>query len=323
MHTEQPPKNTLNKWLIEYPDVEGNYGHTLLEQKPDLDLDLVSELRPYFESAHLDAREHFHAIMQIDLHPDATAPGANATYPNCLPKIAQHGLFGEVLAGLITECYEFVGKHDWSIPIFLFRYHAAAETYLYDLARDPEKTKQIFGRYGSDFLALNIASDGSVNRFISGEAKWRNSLTQSVANTMLLGAKIEDPNGGEEKIHSGKGIWNEFNNDTQRPHGLSQLNRLLKDIAPAEYAETILSLDRILALENPDNVERTDLVLLAGNGGKTREAKSTLVAWEHKPEEYTAGNDLQVIELILMDGDKLVDQLYAELWQKGAEDGTT
>ena len=315
MHNCPPPKKEIFTWLKEYPNVVGNYGHTLLEQKTPNTDQLVDKLRPYFESAHLDARQHFHQIMRIGLHPDVNGAETAVTYPNCLPKTAQHGLFGEALAGLLTESYEFVGQHDWTIPVFLFRHHQAVEHYLYALSRDPERTKQVFGRLGSDFLALKLADDGTVERFIAGEAKWRNSLTQGTADTMLLGDKVKNPTGGDEKIHSGKGIWSEINNDTPVPHGLTQLHQLLSELAPDEYAQTILSLDRILALKNPDAVERTDLVLLAGNGGKRRKAGDSLVVWEECPAEYIDGNDLQVVEMILTDGDKLVDQLYATLWQ--------
>src|SRR3546814_19046264 len=86
MHTSEPPVATMEDWLKSYPSVEGNYGHLLLEQKTPLAPGLVDGLRPYFESAHLDAREHFHAQIAIDLHPDADAPGAHACYPNCLPR---------------------------------------------------------------------------------------------------------------------------------------------------------------------------------------------------------------------------------------------
>ncbi len=320
MHTSPPPKKTLHSWLIDYPTTSGNYGHLLLEQKSQPDDELISTLRPYFESAHLDARQHFHEIMRIDLHPDAGSEAATVAYPNCLPTSAQHGLFGEALAGLLTESYIFVGDHIWTIPIFLFRYHQDVEHYLFALSRDSARKRQVFGRLGSDFLALKIAKDGTVKRFISGEAKWRNSLTQSVADIMLLGKKIKDPDGGEEKVHSEKGIWFELNRDTPVPHGLTQLHRLLCELAPDEYAETIVSLDRILALQNPEHVERTDLVVLAGNGGKTRKSMECLVEWGTCPSEYEANNDLQVVELILTNGDELIDKLYATLWQEEAVD---
>ena len=301
-------------WLNSYPTVKGGYGHLLLEQKTSKGEAPIDALRPYFESAHLDARHHFHEIMRIDLHPDANGPGAHAAYPNALSATAKHGLFGEAVAGLLTETYAFVGEHDWTIPVFLFRYHADVEQYLFALSRDETQTRQVFGRFGSDFLALCLDEDGAVQRFIAGEAKWRNSLTQSVVDALLLGPKIDDPEGGEDKVHSGTGIWGELNRDTPTPHGLTQLHRLLCELAPDEYAETIVSLDEALALDNPKNLPRTDFVLLAGNGAKSREPTSCLVDWEELPEEYEAGNDLQVVELILDGGDALIDQLYNSLW---------
>lgn len=314
MHTCPPPKKTLKKWLSEnYSETDG-YGHTLLEQNASLDAADISNIRTYFESAHLDARQHFHSIMRIDLHPDAKEDADVPTYPNSLPISAQHGLFGEAVAGLLTESYEFIGKHNWTIPVFLFRHHQAVEMYLFTLSRDGNRTGQVFGRLGSDFLALKLASDGSVERFLSGEAKWRKKLTPGVVDDLLNGKKVDDPDGGETKIHSGKGIWFELNRDTSVPHGLTQLYGLLVALAPDEYAETIVSLDKILALKNPESVERTDLVLLAGNGGQRRKKSDCLVDREQKPIEYTAGNDLQVVELILVNGDKLIDGLYANLW---------
>src|SRR5437868_5449588 len=141
MHTCEAPKHALETWLEDYPSTIGNYGHLLLEQRDPRDVALCALLRPYFESAHLDARDHFHEQIGIDLHPDADAPGAHATYPACLPSTARRGLFGEVMAGMLTEHYAFIGDHKWRIPIFLFRYHADVEAYLFALARDPSRTR--------------------------------------------------------------------------------------------------------------------------------------------------------------------------------------
>jgi hypothetical protein len=86
MHTCPPPKDDLKDWLVEVGHYGATYGHLLLEQHPGkFDPALVAALRPYFESAHQDAREVFHADAVIDLHPDAGAPGAHAQYPGCLP----------------------------------------------------------------------------------------------------------------------------------------------------------------------------------------------------------------------------------------------
>lgn len=323
MHTCPPPKKTLQDWLEDYPDADGSFGHLLLEEKDEKNEELYEELRPYFESAHFDARQHFHKILSIDLHPDANGPAAHAKYPNCLPRTTQHGLFGEAMIGLVTEGYPFIGNHNWTIPVFLFRYHLDVDHYLFALLQNPDKKRQIFGRPGSDFVALCLDDEGGIVRFISGEAKWRKSMTPGMANTLLLGKKIDDPDGGEEKVRSGKGIWNELNQDTHVPHGLSQLQRLLKEPAPDDYAETILSLDRILSLQEGEDIPRTDLVLLAGNGGRTREPKSVLIDFQTPPEEYTAGNNLQVVELILQNGEELIDRLYSSLWDKGVNDAET
>ncbi len=85
------------------------------------------------------------------------------------------------MAGMMTEAFQgkFVGGHEWRIPIFLFREHADVEAYLWDLARDPARTRQIFGRFGSDFVGLSLNDAGEVVRFIAGEAKWRQRLNVS------------------------------------------------------------------------------------------------------------------------------------------------
>ena len=76
MHTCPPPTDALAGWLDPNPTVKGNFGHLLLVQQSEIDGDLIDALRPYFESAHLDAREYFHEQIGISLHPDAAAGAA-------------------------------------------------------------------------------------------------------------------------------------------------------------------------------------------------------------------------------------------------------
>lgn len=319
MHTCDPPVEATEGWLKSYPSIEGDYGHLLLEQRTPHDPNLLDALRPYFESAHLDAREHFHEQIAIDLHPDADAPGANACYPNCLPPTARHGLFGEVMAGLLTEVYQedFVGAHSWTVPIFLFRFHADVESYLWTLARDPDRERQIFGRFGSDFIGVSLDDDGYVVRLIAGEAKWRSRLTQSAVDTLMLGDyedNDEDENDDGGRVRNGRGVWFEVNRDTPVPHGLRQLQRLLELRAPDDYAAAILSIDRAIALNGPP-LPRTNLILISGNGARRREEGNYLIPWEEPPAEYTSPHDLQVIELVLENGADLIEQLYDSLWQ--------
>lgn len=78
----------------------------------------------------------------------------------------------------------------------------------------------------------------------------------------------------------------------------------------------ILSLDRALIVDHPRPLPRTNLILIVGNGARRREAGEVLIGWEETPEEYTAPHDLQVVELILTDGEDLIDGVYSTLWQE-------
>ena len=283
------------------------------------DTELIEALRPYFESAHLDAREYFHAQIGIDIHPDADGLGSNACYPNCLPKKSIRGLFGEVMSGMFAQGYfnEFIGQHEWAVPIFLFRFHADVESYLWTLSRDPARTREIFGRFGSDFIGLKLDEEGEVIRVIAGEAKWRDRLTRSTVNALLLGEWITDDETGE-RTRSGKGVWFELNRDPDVPHGLRQLQRLLELRSPDDHAAAILSIDRAIALDGPA-LPRTNLVLISGNGARRRRRGECLIPWEELPEEYTAPHDLQVVELILEEGGDLIDEVYSSLWAAEAD----
>lgn len=314
MHDCPPPKEALDTWLKAYGTVRGgNYGHLLLEQQQEIDDDLIVALRPYFESAHRDAREYFLRKIGISLHPDGAAAPA-ITYPNCLPSKALRGLFGEVMAGLVTEAYQdqFVGKHAWRVPIFLFREHDDVEKYLWALRFDPERVREIYGRHGTDFVGIALNGGGEVVRVIAGEAKWRKTLTVSAVAALLLGKKVRNPD-TDELEHNGRGIWFEMNRDTVIPHGLRQLQFLLEQRDREGYAATIVSIDRAVLQLGP-LPERTDLVVICGNGAAKRQKRETVVGWEEMPADYKAGRDLQVVEVILEDGDSLIDDLYAFLW---------
>lgn len=316
MHNCPPPAEALDGWLTPNGSAGGSYGHLLLEQDSEIDQALIDALRPYFESAHRDARDYFHAQVGISLHPDAGEGEAapQVRYPKCLPRKAQRGLFGEVMAGLVTEAYqgEFVGGHAWRVPIFLFREHDDVEKYLWALRFDPTRTREIYGRHGTDFIAISLNEDGEVVRVIAGEAKWRASLTPSVVANLLYGQKEENEETGELE-HNGRGIWYEVNRDTPIPHGLRQLQRLLEERDPDGHAAAILSIDRAVLGEGPPP-GRTNLVLIVGNGAARREPSECLIAHEAAPAEYTAPHDLQVVEVILENGEALIDGLYTSLW---------
>jgi hypothetical protein len=311
LHNCPPPMSLLNRWLRHVAQVNGNYGHLLISQVEPIDDEMVAELRPYFESAHLDAREVFHRAARIDLHPDADGPGGNAQYPNCLPPTAKKGLFGEVMAGLMTQAYQFVGRHQWSIPIFLFRYHAEVEPYIFELARKPARVREISGRHGNDFIALGIDPvTGHVERFIAGEAKWRAKLTQSVMDDIMLGGWTGPP---EARVRSNDGVWNELNRALAVPQGLEQMHRLLCEKARDQYAEAIVSLDGALLI-GATQLPRTDLIFVAGNKAARRPPGRTYLPDAAPPAEYTAGRPLQVVELVVEGGVDFIERLYSSLW---------
>lgn len=317
MHTCNPPSSVLDEWLQGHYSGKENFGHLLLEQN-EIDRAAISQsLREYFESAHLDARQVFHADIGIDLHPDVDdSTEAFIEYPGCLPRTTRKGLFGEVMAGLVTEGYELVGGHQWCVPIFLFRHHEDARNYLFALARNPERKRQTIGRLGSDFIGLLLNEEGAVVRFIAGEAKWRKTLTKSVVDAVIYGKKVDGPTRGT-KVHSGKGVWNELNNDPPVPIGVRQLMRLLQEHDPVGYDMAIFSMEQALVLQNPKPLPRTDLIIFVGNGAAKREKMECLLPFEEMPEDYAAGHDLQLVEVILKDGEELIDTLYESLWSDG------
>ncbi|MDS9593481.1 MULTISPECIES: aminotransferase [Pseudomonas] len=303
MHTYKLPKKVLKNWLVGYPSTKGSYGHLLLEQVGASDAALAAAFRPYFESAHLDARKHFHEEICIDLHPDAGSAGSHATYPKCLPIVARRGLFGEVMAGMLTEHYTYVGKHEWQVPIFLFRHHEDAKQYLFALARDAQLTRQMLGRHGSDFLAIALDADGRVKRYLAGEAKWRKTLGKAVVQSLLKDA-------------DGKGIWYQLSErDKNIPHGMRQLQKLLKESDPQKFQAAIFSIDQALLLNNATPIPRTNLVFICGNDFKGRESATPIIDWKKMPKDYKSEHDLQVVELILSGGgEDLIDMIYESLW---------
>jgi len=153
----------------------------------------------------------------MSLHPDAGAPGCNAKYPNCLPAITRRGLFGEVMSGMMTEALEFIGEHEWIVPIFLFRNQEDVRQYIYTLSRDPSRTREVYGRKGDDFIGIVIDDEGKVTRFIAGEAKWRKTWNDSTLDRVMLGDKIKDPKDPTKSLHNGKGVWFEINRSLKVP----------------------------------------------------------------------------------------------------------
>lgn len=310
LHTAAAPIPTLQRMLSSAAAGSAGYGHLLLEQAAaQVDDAAIDELRPYFESAHLDAREVFHRAARISLHPEAGERGAGSTYPDCLPAKATRGLFGEVMAGMIAQAYPLIGGKAWKVPVFLFRYHGPIDRYIFDLVRDPTRVKEVHGRPGNDFIGLELAADGRVTAFIAGEAKWRTDLTQSTMDAIMKG---DGKGRGAARVFENNGVWNDINTGLAVPQGLQQMCDLLVAKDRDGHAATILSLDE--ALLGGPTPPRTDLVLVAGNRAKSRTAGTTYLPTDVPPPEYSAGRPLQIVELVLSEGELLIDCIYKRLW---------
>lgn len=311
LHTEPPPSATLARILLPTVAGSGAYGHLLLEQRitalSDAD---ISELRPYFESAHQDAREVFHAAARISLHPEDGETGDHATYPNCLPPKTVRGLFGEVMCGIVAENYSLVGGKTWRVPIFLFREHAPVARYIFDLVRDPTRVKEVHGRPGNDFIGLELAANGTVMAFIAGEAKWRADLTASTIDGIMKG---DGKGKGAARVWANNGVWNDINTGLLIPQGIQQICDLLKIKDRDAYAHTIFSLDQ--ALLTDVGPPRTDMVLIAGNRAATRAAGTALLPTTAPPADYKAARPLQIVEIVLVSGEDMIERLYASLWK--------
>ncbi len=182
---------------------------------------------------------------------------------------------------------------------------------MFTLVRDPDQERQTIGRLGTDFIGISV-NGGEVVRLISGEAKWRKELTQSAIDNVMLEPKEK----GKQTRIAGKGVWAELNKEVNPPNGLRELQIALKDLAPEAYAEVILSMDKLLAAFDATTVPKTDLVLIAGEPNKSRQKGDVCIDWEKVPENYLAGNDLQVVEIVLPDGENLIENLYASLWSE-------
>jgi hypothetical protein len=321
MHTCDPPSNALQSWLEGWFRTAPGYTHLLLQAKQPSPPDLAASLRPYFESAHADARRVFHKYAKLDLHPDAAGDGSAPQYPSSLPTTTRHGLFGEVLAGLVVQAYRPDSGHTWSVPVFLFRHHADVGKYLFHLARDPSSTRQLWGRFGDDFIGVSFGPSGGIERFIVGEAKYRKSATKLTVDDLLLGSRAQKPPKSGHFVRKDDGIWRGFKEAPPVPEGLGQLQAILVECAPDQYAEAILSLDRILAIHPQQTVPRTDLVVIAGDTPATRKSGDTNVDPNVRPQEYDAGRDLHVVEVFLHNGAGLIESLYDSLWS-GGPDGT-
>ena len=79
------------------------------------------------------------------------------------------------MAGMACEAYKFVGKHEWLIPVFLFRNHEDAGQYIYTLNRDPDRQGGPWPQ-GRRFYRNRRQRAGKGNSFRRGRGKVARNL---------------------------------------------------------------------------------------------------------------------------------------------------
>lgn len=289
--------DALEDWLTIERTESNGYQHLLIRQTfRGKWQDVLEELISYFESAHLDARTHFHRLAGISLHPTGN-DGVNAQYPNSLPDSCRHGLFGEALCGFLAESFRFLDDLPWEVPAFLFRYHQDAANYISRLVRGTPK-RQVLGRLGDDFLALALKEDGKVAAILVGEAKFRKYLPPSQAIPLM------------ENIHEG------LSSDAVAPVNLMHLCELLKLKDADNYEAACMDLERANLLNTSDELPRVDLVCLVVE--KTKRSYPPTYMPQSEPHEcYDCDRKLQAVEVVIEDACDLIKELYDHLYEDG------
>jgi hypothetical protein len=282
----------IERWLSieERTETEPLYRHSWCKQREAGQWQSVlAPLVSYFEGAHRDARRIFQRAFGIDLNP---LRRSRPEYPRNMPAPAKRGFFGEVLCGLFVESIQLVGAERWTVPAFLFRYHNDAELYLIRLMNGAPKLASIKGRTGNDFLALNLDANGRISKYLVGEAK-----CYEVFNVTKCGEFLKE-------LSEERGI----------PCSLPQLQRILENIDPDKYANTIDHIDEICERGVAD-IPRSDIFVYVFDDPKSKNYESMRITKAMKESNYTATRPLQVFEVHIPDGADLIETLYSMLYQ--------
>lgn len=170
---------TFTNWLIDALPAsnvpEGNYRHRRLDERRELQDQILQQLREAVQWSLEDMRQALANPQQSSL--DYLQPPQRVTiadlYPHELPLKTKMGYFGEFMAGLLCVEARAFGESNWEVPAYLFRWHEPAIRYL-ERIRDreiPESPKEVYGRQGDDCLVFRRDDGGEITSFIVCEAK--------------------------------------------------------------------------------------------------------------------------------------------------------
>lgn len=270
--------------------------------------DLMTDLVSFFEDAHRDARDNFHQLASISLHPLDGEDKRKISYPSSLPKNIHRGYFGETLAGFVSLYFKTIGDHDWVVPVYLHRNHHEVTDYLKKLRRNEiKKNKQMIGRKGDDFIALCLNSDGTIKKVLVAEAKYRNSQLVKSSFNDLLKKNTPTKNGGVKKVC----VLEDLSKKHSVPNDLSVIGQILKETNYDKYKNTILHIEKIES--ELIKIDRIDLVLVIYTkiGPQT---KAPLLTDSKKPAQYSSKRKLQVTEMYVSDSEMLIEQIFNRMY---------
>lgn len=301
-------KSGINNWVSEKEiSDDTDFLHTLIEQKTVVPDDLMKDLVLFFEDAHRDARDSFHKLASISLHPLGGESKRKISYPSSLPKNIHRGYFGETLAGFVSLYFKTIGDHDWVVPVYLHRNHHEVTDYLKKLRRNEiNEDKQMIGRKGDDFIALCLNADGTIDKVLVVEAKYRSSLVKSSFNA-LLKTNTLNKKGAVKKFC----VLEDLSKKHSVPNDLSVIGKILEETDYDKYKNTILDIEKIES--DLIQIDRIDLVLVIYTeiGSRTT---APLLTDSKKPVQYTSGRDLQVTEMYVNGGESLIEEIFTRMY---------
>jgi hypothetical protein len=273
-------------------NLDGDYCHLRLSQKVTEGWrPLLSRITAYWERAHSDARNHFNELIGSSLDPLGAPP---FDYPKNLPIKTLKGYFGETFCGLLAEVIEIVGRHTWSVPVFLFRFHQQAGEYLTRLITGETANTTIPGRTGSDFVGLRLSESGEIKAFLVAESKCHEVFNIGAAKKAL------------SDLSSGAAI----------PVSLPQLKQILKIVNSESFAPTIRSIEQIMLSGVSCDLPRTDMLVYIFDRPGVMEYLNPRISDACRAENYTCGRHLQVVEIHIPDAGELIKTVYNRLYLK-------
>jgi hypothetical protein len=233
--------NEIRAWFEANRALNGAYRHLRLSEREAARDAGLNELSKLVREAHRDARERLERLMGVSLDP--LDPGAVArpdveVYPDALDTITLQGYLGEILAGVVAENYDPHG-HQWTVPAFLFRGHAAAAQALERRRQLGGPARRGPGRTGDDALAFVTDDDGVITAWLYGEAKCTHDHNRQL-------------------IHS---AHEQLSTEIYAPVDLTQLIEILDERGSADARRWADALRLLLLVPRDEAPERYDMLM--------------------------------------------------------------